>query len=163
MIRLNQIHAVLFILLLAVAQSAVGGSASEFKIAATITAGSTEDSLVGTWDMTNLDMPDVRTQIAAASSQTEKDLLLSKIVQYQNQTSGMSITMGRDYSYTAARNGKSKSGTWKVNANREIITHITSRETPKDDVVSIMKVDSHTLIVKYNNGTDVFIVTYTRR
>ena len=171
MIRQNQIIAVLFLFFLAGANSVFGSTRNivsnrtEVLLSDTvIVPGSIQDSLVGVWELTSVDIPEVRTQIAAASSKAEKDKLLTQIKVAQDKLAGMTFTIKRDFLYSTSLHDKNKTGTWNVNSNRELQISITNnREKDTPETMSIVNVQHSKLVLKSNLGVQTVVVTYTRK
>jgi hypothetical protein len=163
MAKQNQIIAALFLFFLLGAGSVFGcvKNTGSNMPEALLPTGALEDSLVGVWEVTNLDVSAIRAQIAAAPLQADRDGLTAKITKVQNTLMGMKMTVRQDHTYETSLNQNYLNGTWTVN-NRDFTPHSLTRETI-DRTLSIMSLGATTFVAKCNYGGSIVVITYTRR
>lgn len=163
MVKQNQIIAALFFFFLLGAGSVFGGAKNtgSNRPEALLPTGALEDSLVGVWEVTNVDVSAIRAQIAAAPLQVDKDGLAAKITKIQKNLMGMKMTVRQDHTYETSLNQNYLSGTWTV-SNRDFTPHSLSHETI-DRTLSITSLAPTTFVAKCNYGDSMVVVTYTRR
>ena len=163
MVKQNQIIVLFSFLLLLGSGYVFGGAGSIVRSMPSILspAGNLEDSLVGVWEVTNVDVSAIKAQISAAATKEDKAGLSDKITTVQGNLMGAKVTIRQDHTYENQKGNIFLVGTWKLD-NHDFIPHSTNLETI-DRRQSIISLSATAFTVKCDYGNSIVVITYTRR
>ena len=131
-------------------------SKPENKISNAAHQPSSSDSLVTTWKLDKIEIPDMAAKMAAFGNQADKDVLTQTLDAYRTNLKGLTVTFNKDNTYQSMYSGQSDIGTWSVNAKNEIIT--ISKVTNNTQTYLIVAMAAGSLNVQLNvNGTNLLL------
>ncbi len=123
--------------------------------------GTLGDTLTGIWKLDKIEIPGMLDNMTSFTSQNVKDDMNQRLNKYQEGLKGLTVTFDHGGSYQSVYSGQSDVGTWKVNDQREIIT--VSKVTSGVSNFEILSVSRRTLLVKYNPGDGVLLLTLLKK
>jgi hypothetical protein len=123
-------------------------------------SGNMTGLLTGVWRLDKIEAPDMMDKMSSFGSQAERDAMLQGISKYQDAMKGLKVTFSKDSTYESAYNGQSDIGTWRVK-RQEIET--VSKLSGTVNVFQIVSANNTTLIVKYNPGDAMLLMTFIKQ
>ena len=120
-----------------------------------------EDSLTAAWRLDRIEMPDMLDKATSFGSQAERDNMNQKISKYQEQMKGLTVTFTADKKFTSSYNNQSDVGTWRLTKQNDIET--MSNTTNSITAFQFISLTGNTLVVKYNPGDALLLMTFIKK
>jgi hypothetical protein len=115
---------------------------------------SIQDTLTGTWQVTNSEIPSFGT--------TElRNEFVTKMAPFQTMIKSVPVTLNKNGTYSVSLNGQTDTGTWQVNGQRSL--EIVSKASGSTVTFQIVSLSSTTMVVKYTPGDGEILVTFTKQ
>jgi hypothetical protein len=120
-----------------------------------------DQSVVGIWQLTGVDLPDRGDNLAEYGSIAEKNKNEAMLKTYQSSLKGLVVTFNQDKTYRSEYSGQSDVGTWQFDEKGEI--QVLSKVSGQTSVYQIVKREADTLTVKYLSFDGSFLMTFIKK
>lgn len=123
--------------------------------------GKLEDSLIAVWALNRIETTDMLDKSASFGSQSERDKINQKITKYQEQLKGLTVTFSADKKFHSSYNSQTDVGTWRLTKQKDIET--MSNTTNSITSFQFVSLTDNTLVVKYNPGDVLLLMTFIKK
>lgn len=127
----------------------------------TVAGGTLRDSLVGTWKLRTAELDNAVNLLSSYGSQVQRDQMLDKQKQFQQELKGLVVTFKGDNTYVSGYGGQTDSGTWRVTRTRALDTMSQSGSTPSS--YQVRSVSASTLVVLLDANDLKLLITLDRQ